>query len=288
MIVGVYLLFGRLASGEQDWRKQLTDIRSENIHVRWRGALGLSQMLNADVTTDGERLAENRDVATEIAALLEESIRKASSGEDDLKQQEFLVRTLGVIDVDDVTVPVLRAAIQPGEDSTVRKNALIALGTIAYRRHEAGTTFDDQPVVGDVVAVTNEPDEVLRHVATYTLGLFDSSTSEDRLNVLVEHADRMTQFNAAVGLARRGSSAGMPVFIRVLEDSQSAEDKSVESAAEDALMLSNTFKALVELNSGLDVAQKQQLIEQLKPLAESYPEARVRVDAQELMMLLQG
>ena len=95
MIVGVYLLFGRLASGEQDWRKQLTDIRSENPHVRWRGALGLSQMLNADATADGQRLAENRDVANEIASLLEQSIGKASVGEDDLKQQEFLVRDVG-------------------------------------------------------------------------------------------------------------------------------------------------------------------------------------------------
>ena len=288
MIVGVYLLFGRLASGEQDWRKQLTDVRSENPHVRWRGALGLAQMLNADAAADGERLAENRDVATEIASLLEESIQKASVGEDDLKQQEFLVRTLGMIDVDDVTVPVLRAAIQPGEDSTVRKNALISLGAIAHRRHEEGSDFEDESVVQDVVAVTNEPDAVLRHVATYTLGLFASETSEDRLNVLVEHADPKTQFNAAVGLARRGSVAGVPVFLKVLEESQSDGDAPAASAPESALMLSNTLKALSELNADLSVAQKQQLLDHLSPLAESYPETRIRVDARQLMTLLQG
>ena len=168
------------------------------------------------------------------------------------------------------------------------KNALIALGTIAHRRQEAGSSFDDQAVVDDVIAVTNEPDTVLRHVATYALGLFGSSTSTDRLNVLVEHADPMTQFNAAVGLARRGSASGVPVFLTVLEQSQGVETGPVESVAENALMLSNTLKALSELNSELSVAQKQQLLERLQPLAESYPEARIRVDAQELMSLFQG
>lgn len=298
VIVGVYLLFGQLASGEQDWRKQLTDLRSDNPHVRWRGALGLAQMLQADATADGERLADNRDVAEELASLLSESIGKASAGEDDLKQQEFLARTLGFIDVDDLTVPALRSALQPGEDSTVRKNALAALATIANRRHEAGGAFDDQPIVDDVIAVTNEPEALLRHVATYTLGLFESPAAAGRLEVLMEHDDAFTRVNAAVGLARQGSAAGLSVFETVLKESQGGSgvpaeapsaDQTPESAQafEQALMLSNTLTALSELSSQLTVAQKQQLVEQLVPLAEDHPAARIRVDARELILRLE-
>ena len=147
MIVGVYLLFGRLASGEQDWRKQLSNVRSDNPHIRGRGEHGLAQMLLADSTSDGQRLAENRDVARELANLLNESTAKTSASEEDLKQQEFLARTLGLIDVDDLTLPALSSALQPDQDANVRKNALASLAAIANRRKEAGELFDDRLVV---------------------------------------------------------------------------------------------------------------------------------------------
>src|SRR5690606_27113977 len=42
VIVGVYAAFGQLASQELDWRQLVTDVKTENPHVRWRGALGLA------------------------------------------------------------------------------------------------------------------------------------------------------------------------------------------------------------------------------------------------------
>ena len=48
IIVAVYVLFGRLASGEADWRQLVTDVKSENSHVRWRSALTLAQVLQDD------------------------------------------------------------------------------------------------------------------------------------------------------------------------------------------------------------------------------------------------
>jgi HEAT repeat protein len=297
VIVGVYLLFGQLASGEQDWRKQLTDIRSDNPHVRWRGALGLAQMLQTDASAEGQRLAENRDVARELADLLQESMGKASAGEDDLKQQEFLARTLGLVDVDDLTLPALKEALQPEEDETVRKNALASLAAIANRRHETGATFDDSAVVGDVIAVTFEQQPVLRHTATYTLGLFDSPAADERLAVLLEDTDPKTQFNAAVALARGGSTEGLPVFETVLEEAQSnpqvsggplrPDDSGEQNQAfEQALMLSNTLKALEELTGAMSVEQRQRVAEQLAPLADAYPQPQLRIEAGDVLRQL--
>lgn len=299
VIVGVYLLFGQLASGEQDWRKQLTDIRSDNPHVRWRGAEGLAQMLQADATADGQRLAENRDIAEELSTLLNDSLAKSSSNEDDLKQQEFLVRTLGLIDVDDVTLPAIQSALQPGEDSTVRKNALASVATIANRRSGAGGQFDDGAIIDDIIAATGEQEAMLRHTATFALGLLRSPAATERLEVLLGHHDRMTQLNAAIGLARRGSLVGLPVLESVLIDAQTApdvpvnaptENQSAESsrAFEQALMLSNTLTALSQLSDKLSVDQKQQIVEMLKPLAEGYPQPQLRVEANEVLLQLRN
>ena len=48
VVFGVYVLFAKMASSEADWRQLVTDVRSENPHIRWRAALGLSQLLEAD------------------------------------------------------------------------------------------------------------------------------------------------------------------------------------------------------------------------------------------------
>jgi transposase len=66
-IVAVWLLFGKLAGNEQDWKGLLVELQHPNEHRRWRGALGLAQMLKADQGASGPawddaRIAEALDV----------------------------------------------------------------------------------------------------------------------------------------------------------------------------------------------------------------------------------
>ncbi len=305
VVIGVYLLFGQLASSEQDWRKQLTDIRSDNPHVRWRGALGLAQMLQADATADGVRLVENRDVATEMAGLLQDSLDRASASEDDFKQQEFLTRTLGLIDVHDVTFPVLVSAMNSVEDREVRKNAIASLATAANRLHEQGKSFDEGEIVAEIIAASGDSDSMIRHLATYSLGLFDAPAAEERLEVLLGHGDELTRMNAAIALARLGSLAGMPVFEGVLrscgspgaaaESSPSDADvdstDATEAAArqfESTLKVTNTLKALSALSGQLDTETMERLAALLIPIADDHADALLRVEAQELLMQLQA
>ncbi|MCA9118121.1 MAG: hypothetical protein KDA79_23780, partial [Planctomycetaceae bacterium] len=44
-IIGVWVLFGRIAEGRQDWRELVAELPSGNEQRRWRAALGLAQML---------------------------------------------------------------------------------------------------------------------------------------------------------------------------------------------------------------------------------------------------
>lgn len=289
VVVGIYLIFGRLAAGEQDWRRQLTDLRHANPHVRWRGALGLAQMLQADVTADGHRLAENRDVATELAALLSESLQQASTREDDIKQQEFLTRTLGLLDVSDVTFPVLVEGMDQARDREVRKNALASTATIAYRAREQGRPLDEGPVISPVIEATNDADAMIRHLATYALGLLSSPQAQERLLVLLDDGDELTRANAAFALARQGSAAGVPVLVEILKSSgrspappssQSDEMSTDEvMALVEAPKLSNTLHALDDLSGQLEPAVRGQVVNLLAPIAESHADGNTRVAA---------
>ncbi|MCA9076981.1 MAG: HEAT repeat domain-containing protein [Planctomycetaceae bacterium] len=295
VVIGVYLLFGKLASSEQDWRKQLSDVRHDNAHIRWRGALGLAQMLEANATADGVPLSENRDVASELTQLMRDALAHGTSSEDDYKQQEFLARTLGLIDVPDVTMPVLLDAMAPSEDRDVRKNAIAAVATTANRFHEQGKTFDTTEVVPAIISASEETDSVIRHLSTFTLGLFDSPDARDRLAVLLEHEDRLTRENAAIALARQGSLDGLPVFESVLQDavdrmadppaSTKAEGDSEIDAAqfEGTVALQNTIRALSELSGELDATQRSRITELLTPIAEDHADTATRVEAKSLL-----
>ncbi|MGD9853368.1 MAG: HEAT repeat domain-containing protein [Planctomycetaceae bacterium] len=295
VVIGVYLLFGRLASGEQDWRKQLTDVRSDNPHLRWRGALGLAQMLQGDMTADGVRLAENRDVAVELANLLQESLHRAATSEDDYKQQEFLTRTLGLLETPEVTFPVLVDAMDPARDREIRKNAIASVATVAHRTHEQGRLLDDRLVVRPMIEATNDSDAMIRHLATYALGFFGEPAAQDRLELLLEHGDELTRANAAFAFARQGSTAGLPV----LEEILLANDAAIEAAPSDsgeraasavevislveAPKLANTVRALDELSGQLEPESRTRLAGLLAPIAKRHADGNIRVAAQMLL-----
>src|SRR5580765_1523706 len=68
-IVAVYVFFGKLATGEQDWKAQLIELRHPNEHRRWRGATGLAQILKADQESGegSQHLSENTEFAQALA-----------------------------------------------------------------------------------------------------------------------------------------------------------------------------------------------------------------------------
>src|SRR4051812_47122696 len=65
VIVGVWVGVNRLARSEQDWKTLVDELQSSQEHLRWRGAFGLAQLLQADqkLGGDGPRLVSNPEVA---------------------------------------------------------------------------------------------------------------------------------------------------------------------------------------------------------------------------------
>ena len=311
-IVGVIGLFGQLSESEQDWRELVQELGSPNEHRRWRAALGLAHLLKADQDRAAaeQRLTRNPRVAEALVALLDEQLASRSSRDDDLKQQAFLARTLGTLDVPEVVLPALQRAMHSDHDREVRKNAIASVAVVYGRHAEAGDGDEaaNNPapssaapgLVEDVIDVSHDSDPLIRQLAAFTLGLTPGEQARQRLEVLLQDADLHTQENAAVALARQHSTAGWPVFQRVLADRRPpvatvTGDPSSLTAIEERnaagirlVSLRNSLKAVGDLSDEWTPEQRRELQALIEPLAEAHAEPRIRTDARQALMDLAG
>lgn len=279
VIVGVYTAFGTLASQELEWRQLVVDVKSENPHVRWRGALGLAQMLDADAQR-GERsqnLADNSEIASALIEVYAELIAQPNPTEEEEKQVEFLSKALGRMRVQTLILPVFRDGIQSDREEGIRKHSLTGLAMLTGSVNTAGHSVSDPDLVAEVIEISRETNRLMRHQSTYILGLVDSPEAASRLEVLLLDSDQMTQVNAAIGLARSGSTAGYEVFQKLVQDGASWKlDPSGVSTQEQEseyfermLMLKNALQAIQELSGRFDKSQNSQLSSDLEILLKS-------------------
>lgn len=298
-VVCVWALFGKIAAGEQDWRKQLAELRSSNVHRRWRGANALAQMLQMDQRRgdDGEHLAENREIARELATLLEDGLKRGSPSDDDLKQQAFLALSLSMLDVHDVTMPVLQEASRPHYDRSIRQNAVKAIFFVAGRAHERGQPLSDDSLVEALIEVSRDGDPLFRHLGAYALGFFPVEPARQQLVVLLDDGDANTRLNAAVGLARHGLTSGYPVFKSVLanaadhskgRDTLSQRHSPANAEANDErferlLALKNTLTAVKQLGAGWSPQERTELMGFLEAIAEGHEERGLRRQAEHVL-----
>lgn len=303
-IVGVWALFGKLAAGEQDWRTLVAEIRSSNDLRRWRAAQSLAQVLDMDRRQgeDGQKLAENREIAGELAKLLDEQLAKPSQDKDVVKQQEFLTLALGLSDVRDVAFPPLERAMHAGRKPEVRKNAMAAVSMIAFRADERNEKVDAPDVVKAVIDVSQDPESLLmRQTAAFTLGLLPSEASKERLQSMLADSDDKTRINAAIGLSRQDSTAGWMIFKNTLseadhvytaDDVQGASDEERKQNAdnrtgENLVAVKNVLKAVSDLSDKFTPEERTELIALVEPISTSHREPRIRVDAEQTLQSLQ-
>lgn len=267
VIVGVWALFGKLASNDQDWKKLLVEIKNTNTNRRWRAALGLAQMLRANEVDDrtNAKLSENPEIAKEICALFYDLLQSHSNNESDVKQQTFLARTLGFIDQPKIVIPTLQEAMKPEHDIDVRKNAIISLAVIVDRaKTEDGENLS--PQMREILAIPNlvdnllpasyDSDATVRQLTAYALGQIPSKGSRDRLEVMIGDSDTHTRTNAALGLSQQNSKAGLSVFQEVLTTASEStgRDSDGNSLTQQKAVAASYFWYGVLLLSGLMIA----------------------------------
>lgn len=302
-VVGVWLLFGKLATGEQDWRGLVVELQHPNPHRRWRAALGLGQILKADqeLGENGQHLSQNQELARVLADITASELTRNSQADDDLKFQAFLTRTLGLFDVPAMVLPPLRQAMQPEFDRDVRKNAIGAIAVIADRAGRTGQNLESPELLEALLHVSSDADPLVRQLAAFTLGLFPDDAVSQRLSVMLDDADRDTRVNAAIGLARQHDGGGFRVFRDVLKSETAtaglgptalrpSPDSPAGSASgnfEQFLALKNSLAALEQLARDLDSTQRQELLPLLTLLADKHKDTKIRVAARGALTALQ-
>ncbi len=290
-IIGLWALFGKLTSSSQDWRTLVTELRSTNEHRRWRGAFGLAQLLDVDARlgATGQQLTSNRQIATELGALTLEQLQRGTKSEDDLKHLAFLARTLGVLETPDLVLPILQKAMQPDQDRDVRKNAIASIALIAGRSHDRGQALVDESLTNDLIATSKDSDSLVKHVTTYALGFMPTDAAKQQLLTLLGDTDPNTRANAAIALCRQKSTAGLPVFKKVLSQAASAHQihqQAQKISFEQFNVLRNSIKAVGDLADRFGPDERQELMTLIELIAENYPDNRIRVDATKCLKLL--
>lgn len=295
-VIGVYALFGRMASQEQDWRQLTSDVRSDNPHIRWRGALGLAQMLDADAQRgeNSQKLAQNSDIATALAGLYQELIQHNAPSEEELKQIEFLSKAMGRMQVADVIVPVLQNGIDPTRHHDVRKHSLIGLAMLAGNTKDSPALKERTALVNQLIDISREPEPLFRHQAAFNLGLIPTPAAIERLEALLDDPDQMVRLNAAIGLARNGNVSGEPVFDELLNESiqWKLDPSQVRTQEEEAryfermLMITNALKAIGELRPHLTAEAQSAYAQKVELLSQSTNDAVLRAQSLELVQQL--
>jgi HEAT repeat protein len=293
-VIGLYLLFGKLAAGDTDWRQLVSDIKSDNPNVRWRAALNLAEGLDADEARglEGQHLASIPEIATALNDLTVQQLASTIRSEEQQQQLAFLLKALGRMDAVEQIRPALKAALAETQDSEVRKHGLQAVAMIAGRRQAKGETLADSELVDAVIKASESPDPILRQHGAFALGLIGGPSGESRLGELMEDPDEMTRINAAIGFARQGSTRGLDVFEQVLKRSadwpkQANSPKDIEESFEKQLILRNTLQAIEQLGPKLGDADRTKLGEQLKQVESTLPDQALRLRAKEVRIGLE-
>ncbi len=246
-VAAVIGLFGKLADADNDWKQLTVELASSNELRRWPAAERLAQLLrNEEISPpkDHEPLAKNPVVVDSLTKLLSESLASTSTTDEDVRHQEFLARTLGALDADARTLPVLAEGMKDTHDIIVRKSSLMSIVLIAGRHFDevtgytaavaAGTnapplaqrnlpltapTISNAAVLEQLRRSAQDPEPVVRHLAGYALANVSGPDSLDQLHVMLTDGNRQARANAAIGLARNGSVDGVPTLIQLLTTS---------------------------------------------------------------------
>lgn len=293
-VIGLYLLFGKLAAGDTDWRQLVSDIKSDNPNVRWRAALNLAEGLDSDESRglDGQQLSSIPEIATALNDLTLQRLKSTAKSEEHQQQLAFLLKALGRMDAVEQIRPALRTCLDETQELEVRKHALQAVAMIAGRRQAKGETLPEPELVDAVIAASQSPDPVLRQHGAFALGLLGGPSSDSRLGELLDDPDEMTRINAAIGYARQGSSRGLDVFLQILKQSadwssQANSAKEVETSFEKQLMLRNSLQAIEKLGPTLSAADRTAIGERLKQLETTLPDQALRLRAKEVRIGLE-
>ncbi len=248
--VGIFLLFGKLASEEHSIPDYLSEIRSGSKHERWQAAYQLSKSLKRGEAKKYPNLEE------QVAAIY------TGSKSDDPRIRRYLSMVLGTLG-DRRATPLLLEGLND-RDTDNRLYALMALGEL-----------HDPAAVPRVAAAASDEDKDIRKAAIYSLGAIGDAGAVPTLAKALEDSSADVRWNAAIALSRFGDQRALPGLREMLDRSRLDRIKEMrEDQKEDAMIVA--MSAYVRL-AGRDA------MPELQRMAASDPSLRVQSAAKDAL-----
>jgi HEAT repeat protein len=246
--VGIFFLFGKLASDEQAIPDYLNEVQSGGRRERWQAAYQLSQLLNA-----GE--------AKKYPNLVHDVIRVYDEAKnDDPRIRQYLSMVLGNLG-DQRATPLLITALEDRAPET-RIYAALALGRLR-----------DARAVEPLLEVYRKDERDVRKAAAYALGELRDPRAVPALVASLQDPIADVRFNAAIAVARFGDTRAIGVLREMLDRSRLDRVEGMRPDQKDATMLA-AIPALMRIAP----AEGKQI---LGPISQTDPSLQVRSAAKE-------
>jgi hypothetical protein len=194
--VMVYVGFRSMIAADHTAQEYLTEIRTGGATRRWPAAYELSRMM-AD-----PKVRADRSLAPEL-------VRAFQSSKDDPQVRRYLALAIGRLDPPlpaEAVADLTRALDDP--DSETRVSVIWALGSSG-----------DPAVVPRLISLFTSPDADagIRKMIVYALGGLPGDAQIETLGSALQDVAPDVRWNAAVALARHGSSQGAGVLRQMID-----------------------------------------------------------------------
>ncbi len=211
--VGIFFLFGKLATEERTIPDYLNQIRSGGSHERWQAAYQLSKSLKR-----GEA-ARYPNLEQQVAAIYEQS------KSDDPRIRRYLSMVLGSLG-DRRATPLLLDGLND-RDPDNRIYVLMALGELK-----------DPISIPHIVQTTRETDKDVRKTAYFTLGEIGNPYGVPALVDGLSDDVAEVRWNAAISLSRFNDRRAAPVLREMLDRSRLNQVRDMrEDQKEDVMVM---------------------------------------------------
>jgi hypothetical protein len=248
--VGIFFLFGKLASDEQTVPDYLHEVQSGGRRERWQAAYQLSQLINA-----GQ--------AKKYPNLIHDVIRVYDGAKnDDPRIRQYLSMVLGNLG-DRRATPLLIDALNDRAPET-RIYAALALGRLG-----------DPAAVPPLMRVFANDERDVRKAAAYALGEMRDPRALPALVTALSDPIPDVRYNAAIAVARYGDTRAIGVIREMLDRSRLDRVAGMRPDQKDETMLA-AIPALVKI-----APEEVKMI--LTPIAKSDPSLQVRSAATEAL-----
>jgi HEAT repeat protein len=248
--VGIFFLFGKLASDEQTVPDYLNEVRSGGRRERWQAAYQLSQLINAGQARKYPHLVDD----------VSKAYRDAK--EDDPRIRQYLSMVLGNLG-DRRATPLLTDALGDASPET-RIYAALALG----RLH-------DPAAVPALLKAASSDEHDVRKAAIYALGEIGDPRAIPALAQATNDQIPDVRYNAAIALSRFGDTRAIGVIREMLDRSRLDRVPEMRPDQKEATMLA-AIPALMKI-------APEEAPKLLAPLARADASLRVRAAAQEAL-----